>query len=151
MSDDAKALFQTIIEKGYDDFISKVSRHRNLEKAEVDRIGQGQVWTGSDALTFGLIDDIGNLDDAIAAAAELADLDVGTYGQKIIEKELTPGEQLAVDFLGTVKWLGIDPKTFIGRPAPSMQRLANIVNALSPLMRFNDPKGVYSHCFCAIE
>ena len=151
MSDDTKALFQTIIEKGYDDFISKVSRHRNLDKAEVDRIGQGQVWTGLDALEFGLIDEIGNLDDAIAAAAELADMDDGSYGQIIIEKELTPGEQLAVDFLGTVKSFGIDPKAFIGRQSATMQRLDTIVNALSPLMRFNDPKGVYSHCFCKFE
>lgn len=151
MSDDAKARFQMIVEKGYDDFISKVSEHRRLEKVEVDRIGQGQVWTGSDALAFGLIDGIGNLDDAIAAAAELADLEAGSYGQIIIEKELTPGEQLAVDFLTTVKWLGIDPNTFIPKPAASMQRLVDIVAALSPLMRFNDPKGVYSHCFCEIE
>ncbi len=151
MSDDAKALFQTIIEKGYDDFISKVSRHRDIEKAEVDRIGQGQVWTGMDALEFGLVDEIGNLEEAITAAADLADLDAGTYGQKVIEKELTPGEQLVVDFLATAKWFGIDSKTFIGRPAASMNRLANIVNALSPLTRFNDPKGVYSHCFCEFE
>jgi protease-4 len=151
MSDDTKALFQTIIEKGYDDFISKVSQHRNLDKAEVDRIGQGQVWTGMDALDFGLIDEIGNLDDAIAAAAELADMDDGSYGQIIIERELTPGEQLAVDFLGTAKSFGIDPKAFVGRQSASMQRLNNIVNALTPLMRFNDPKGVYSHCFCKFE
>ena len=151
MSDDAKALFQTIIEKGYDDFISKVAMHRNIEKAEVDRIGQGQVWTGMDALEIGLVDYIGNLEEAITAAADLADLDAGTYGQKVFEKALSPGEQLAVDFLGTAKWFGIDPKTIIGRPAESVKRLTNIVNALSPLTRFNDPKGVYSHCFCAFE
>lgn len=151
MSDDAKALFQTIIEKGYDDFISKVSRHRKLDKAEVDRIGQGQVWTGRDALAFGLIDEIGNLDDAIAAAAELADMDEGTYGQVVIEKELSPGEQLAVDFLGTAQSFGIDPRALIGKQSASMQRLVNIVNALSPWARFNDPKGVYSHCFCDFE
>ncbi len=151
MSDDAKALFQTIIEKGYDDFISKVSRHRNLDKAEVDRIGQGQVWTGRDALEIGLIDEIGNLDDAIAAAADLADMDEGSYGQIVIEKKLSPGEQLAVDFLGTAKSVGIDPKAFVGKQSASMQRLTDIVNALSPLMRFNDPKGVYSHCFCKFE
>lgn len=151
MSDDAKALFQTVIEKGYDDFISKVSSHREIDKLEVDKIGQGQVWTGLDALEFGLIDEIGNLDDAIIGAAELANLDAGTYGQKVIGEELTPGEQLAVDFFGTAKWLGIEPKTLIRRPAASMQRLTNIVNALSPLTRFNDPMGVYSHCFCEIE
>lgn len=151
MSDEAKALFQIVIEKGYDDFISKVSTHRELQKAEVDRIGQGQVWTGSDALAFGLIDEIGSLDDAIATAAELADLDDGAYGQKLIEKELSPGEQLAVDFLGTAKNLGVDPQVFVNRPSASMQRLSNFLNLLSPLMRFNDPKGIYSHCFCAFD
>ena len=151
MSDEAKALFQTIIEKGYDDFISKVSTHRDLEKAEVDRIGQGQVWTGMDALAFGLIDGIGDLDQAIITAAELAELEEGAYGQKLIEKELSPGEQLAVDFLGTVKRIGVDPNVFIRKPSASMQKIGNILNALSPLMRFNDPKGVYSHCFCVFE
>ncbi len=151
MSDEAKALFQTIIEKGYDDFISKVSTHRELEKAEVDRIGQGQVWTGMDALAFGLIDGIGDLDQAIITAAELAELEEGAYGQKLIEKELSPGEQLAIDFLATVKHIGVDPNVFIRRPSASMQKIGNILNALSPLMRFNDPKGVYSHCFCVFE
>ena len=151
MSDEAKALFQTIIEKGYDDFISKVSTHRDLEKAEVDRIGQGQVWTGMDALAFGLIDGIGDLDQAIITAAELAELEEGAYGQKLIEKELSPGEQLAVDFLGTAKRIGVDPNVFIRKPSASMQKIGNILNALSPLKRFNDPKGVYSHCFCVFE
>jgi protease-4 len=151
MSEDTKALFQRVVEKGYDDFITKVSMHRDLEKADVDRIGQGQVWTGMDALEFGLIDEIGDLDDAIATAAELADLDAGTFGRKTIEKELTPGEQLAVDFLGTAKSVGVDPKVFVSKPSASIQRLNTIVNALAPLIRFNDPKGIYSHCFCAFE
>ena len=151
MSDDAKALFQTIIEKGYDDFISKVSTHRDIDKWEVDRIGQGQVWTGMDALDFGLVDAIGNLEEAIIAAADLADLDTGSYGERLFEKKLSPGEQLAVDFLGTAKWFGIDPNTIIGRHTASIKRLNSIVNALSPLARFNDPKGVYSHCFCEFQ
>jgi protease-4 len=152
MSDDAKALFQIIIDKGYDEFISKVSEHRNLDKIEVDRIGQGQVWTGADALGFGLIDEIGNLDEAVDAAAELASLDAEAFGRKSFEKELTPGEQLVLDFLGSAMWLGIDPQSLVSRPAKSMQGLVEIVeNALAPVLRFNDPKGVYSHCFCAFE
>jgi protease-4 len=152
MSDDAKALFQIVIDKGYDEFISRVSEHRNLDKIEVDRIGQGQVWTGADALGFGLIDEIGNLDEAVAAAAELASLDAEAFGRKSFEKELTPGEQLVLDFLGTAKWLGIDPQTLVSRPAKSVQSLVEVVeNALVPVLRFNDPKGVYSHCFCAFE
>ncbi len=152
MSDDAKALFQIFIDKGYDEFISKVSEHRNLDKIEVDRIGQGQVWTGADALGFGLVDEIGNLDEAVAAAAELANLDAGAFGRKMFEKELTPGEQFALDFLSAAMWLGIDPQSLASRPTKSVQDLVKIVeNALVPVMRFNDPKGVYSHCFCVFE
>jgi len=152
MSDDAKALFQIIIDKGYDEFISKVSEHRNLDKIEVDRIGQGQVWTGADALGFGLIDEIGNLDEAVAAAAELASLDAGSFGRKTIEKELTPGEQFVLDFLSTAMWLGIDPRSLVSRPAKSVRDLIEVVeNVLTPVTRFNDPKGVYAHCFCAFE
>jgi protease-4 len=151
MSEDAKALFQTIVQKGYDDFISKVSRHRELDRDEVDRIGQGQVWTGEDALAFGLVDEIGDIDEAIAAAAELASLETDAYGQKLIEKELSPGEQLAVDLLGAVESIGIDPELFVRKPTATVQRLGNILNSLTPLMRFNDPKGIYSHCFCAFD
>lgn len=152
MSNDTKALFQIIVDKGYEEFISKVSQHRNLDKIEVDRIGQGRVWTGTDALELGLIDEIGNLDEAIIAAAELANLDVDSFGQKIVEKKLTPSEQLAVNFLGTVKWIGLDPKSFISRSVKSVEGLIEIVeDTLMTIMRFNDPKGVYSHCFCAFE
>ena len=152
MSNDTKALFQIIVDKGYEEFISKVSQHRNLNKMEVDRIGQGRVWTGTDALELGLIDEIGNLDEAIIAAAELANLDVDSFGQKIVEKKLTPSEQLAVNFLGTVKWIGLDPKSFISRSVKSVEGLVEIVeDTLMTIMRFNDPKGVYSHCFCAFE
>lgn len=151
MSADAKALFQTIIEKGYDDFIDKVSEHRQLDKSEVDRVGQGQVWTGVDALEFGLIDEIGELDDAIVAAAELADLDAGSYGQKLIENELTPSEQLVVDFLQSAKGLGVNPKLFVVDRVSSIERLASMADALLPWLRFNDPKGVYSHCFCVFD
>jgi protease-4 len=152
MSNDTKALFQIIVDKGYEEFISKVSQHRNLDKIEVDRIGQGRVWTGTDALELGLIDEIGNLDEAIIAAAELANLDVDSFGQKIVEKKLTPSEQLAVNFLGTVKWIGLDPKSFISRSVKSVEGLVEIVeDTLMTIMRFNDPKGVYSHCFCAFE
>lgn len=152
MSNDTKALFQIIVDKGYEEFISKVSQHRNLDKIEVDRIGQGRVWTGTDALELGLIDEIGNLDEAIIAAAELANLDVDSFGQKIVEKKLTPSEQLAVNFLGTVKWIGLDPKSFISRSVKSVEGLVEIVeDTLMTIMRFNDPKGVYSHCFCVFE
>ncbi|HEX5766585.1 MAG TPA: S49 family peptidase, partial [Woeseiaceae bacterium] len=148
MSDDAKALVQVMIEDGYDDFISKVATHRNMEQAEVDRVAQGQVWTGTDALDHGLIDRLGGLEEAIAAAAELADLDAEAYGLKYYEKVLTPAEQLTLQFLSSAARIGLDLKGLVNRPS-SMERVAGVVaEALSPMLRFNDPKGMYAHCFC---
>ena len=149
MSEDAKALFQLVINKTYDKFISNVATHRGIEKEEVDGIAQGQVWTGNEALENGLIDEIGNIDEAIAAAAELAELD--EYGEKYFEKELSPGEQMIVDLFGSAKQVGFNVGTFTSRQS-AVERLAMIVDkTLAPLLQFNDPKGVYAHCFCTIE
>ncbi len=151
MSDEAKTLFQLVIDRGYDDFISKVAEYRDMDKSSVDHIAQGQVWTGADALDHGLIDAIGGLDEAVAAAAELAELEDGEYGRKYIQKELTPGEQFALEFLHAVASLGIDAGRFIDRQS-ALKRLATVVeSALDPVLRFNDPKGVYSHCFCDLR
>ena len=68
------ALLQAYVERGYDTFISRVSAGRGISKDSVDAIGQGRVWTGEQAIGLGLVDQIGNLDDAIAEAAKLAEL-----------------------------------------------------------------------------
>ena len=151
MSDESRTMFQLLINKGYDDFISKVSMHRGIDKHDVDTIAQGQVWTGDDAFANGLIDEIGEMDAAIASAAELAELESGQYGTKHFEKELSPGEHLLLEFLGGAKWLGISPQSFSPKQS-SMKRVTNMLEeAISPLLRMNDPKGLYSHCFCVFE
>jgi len=144
-------LIQMVINRGYDDFIRRVAEYRDMEKAAVDEIAQGQVWTGAEALELGLIDELGSVDDSIDAAAELAGLAAGEYGIKSFEKELSPTEQLAVEFLGGARWLGFDAAGLFERNS-SVERLAGLVeDALLPLLNFNDPRGVYSHCFCVLE
>ncbi len=74
-TDEESALMQAEIERGYDLFISRVAAGRGISKDSVDAIGQGRVWTGEQALKIGLVDQLGNLKDAIAEAAKLAKLD----------------------------------------------------------------------------
>lgn len=62
------------IERGYDEFITRVSAGRGLTKAQVDSIGQGRVWLGAKALELGLVDKLGGLDVAVQEAARLAEL-----------------------------------------------------------------------------
>lgn len=149
MSDDAKALFQLMIDTSYDDFINNVGKHRGIDVAAVDDIAQGQVWTGSEALANGLIDELGNIDAAVLSAAELAGLD--EYGEKYFAEELSAGEQFIVDLLSGAQQAGIDIDLFASRDS-SLTRFTEIADkALAPLLRFNDPKGIYAHCFCVVE
>ena len=151
MSEQTRQLFQLFIEDTYDDFITDVADRRGLEKDEVDSIGQGQVWTGSDALANGLIDELGSLDAAIASAALYAGLEEGGYGVKTIEPELSASEQLLVDLLGVATRAGVDLSGWLDRPT-SLEAIArNIGEKANTYLRFNDPRGIYSHCLCSFD
>ncbi|HRD53611.1 MAG TPA: S49 family peptidase, partial [Flavobacteriales bacterium] len=69
-----KAMMQVWVDEFYDGFIARVAEGRKLTTAQVDSIGQGRVWTGTDAKERGLVDELGGLEDAIKAAAQLANL-----------------------------------------------------------------------------
>jgi protease IV len=77
MDDFEYLVIQRGVDDIYGDFISKVAsgrQHKNLSTADVDSIGQGRVWAGTDALRLGLVDELGGLNDAIAEAAKRANL-----------------------------------------------------------------------------
>lgn len=80
MTEEEYNLMQGSVDKTYDTFLTRVSDGRGLTKAQVDSIGQGRVWAGTDALQLGLVDKLGNIKDAIAMAAELA----GTDSYKLV-------------------------------------------------------------------
>ncbi len=65
---------QEMVVKTYDDFTSRVAEGRGLRQTYVDSIGQGRVWAGIDAIEIGLVDELGNMEDAIAYAAQKAEL-----------------------------------------------------------------------------
>lgn len=73
------AILQSSIEDGYADFLSRVSEARNLTTAQVDAIGQGRVWDGGTARQIGLVDQYGDIDEALAYAAEKAGLEDGEW------------------------------------------------------------------------
>lgn len=66
------AKLQQMVVKTYDDFTGMVARNRGLRQSYVDSIGQGRVWSGVDAIELGLVDQLGDMEDAIAFAAERA-------------------------------------------------------------------------------
>ncbi len=70
-----RGLAQEEVERIYTTFVNRVSVGRKMSFAQVDSIGQGRVWSGTEAKKIGLVDEIGGMDDAIKAAAKLAKID----------------------------------------------------------------------------
>ena len=71
LDDNTREIIQQGVESVYDTFITRVANGRKMTKEQVDAIGQGRVWSGTDAVNNGLADELGGLDDAIAYAAKL--------------------------------------------------------------------------------
>ena len=89
----AEAFMQKFTERGYGTFIETVKNGRNFpDSISVDRIAQGRVWTGTDALDKKLVDEIGNLQTAIDAMAERLELE--EYAIKILPKAKSPFEEI---------------------------------------------------------
>ena len=151
MSAGMKELFQLIVNDTYDDFISGVADKRAMGKHAVDQVAQGQVWTGRDAIEHGLIDELGNFEDAIRIAAELGGLEEGEFGQKLLETKLSPTEQMILDFLALSRSTGFDVTALVRGPGTLETFANNLQDLLAGLAQFNDPKGIYSHCFCEID
>lgn len=85
MREDEKVVFQNYINEGYDLFLTRCSEGRGIAKDSLDKIAQGRVWTGNQALKIGLVDAIGGIDTAIEEAVKLAKLEnysVNSYPEK---------------------------------------------------------------------
>ena len=81
-NNDEKEIMQEHINEGYSLFLKRCADGRGMSVEEIDKIGQGRVWTGSKAKELGLVDEIGDLDKAVeiaAGLAELSDYDVTAY------------------------------------------------------------------------
>ena len=130
-------IMQKEIEYGYERFLNLVSDARGMTTQEVDKIAQGRVWAGSTALELGLVDNLGNLDDAIKRAAEIAELeDFITYYPA---QEMDWRQQLLESFSSTLKVLipEVIRKNII---------LKETIKSLKEIDKFNDPKGLYIRC-----
>ena len=98
MSDEEGNRIQKYIDEFYDHFLMRVGEGRGMEKQAVHEIAQGRVWTGTKALEIGLIDQLGNLDDAIAVAVEKAG--ITDYRLKEYPEVKEPIQQLIENLTG---------------------------------------------------
>jgi protease-4 len=140
---------QAVIENGYRNFIGKVAAARHMTPEQIDAIAQGRVWSGTQALERGLVDKIGSLKDAIAAAAQAANLG-DKYRVRYVEKPLTFWERIAMNMSNdalvsfTQAVLPQMPLGLLDQPQIRAQ--------LRLLESARDGKlGVYAYCFCSMR
>ncbi len=75
MNPEEHAMMQTMVERGYDLFTSRCAEGRHVSQDYIKSVGEGRVWLGAKAKEIGLVDEMGNIDNAIAKAVELAGLE----------------------------------------------------------------------------
>ncbi|MDG2226718.1 MAG: signal peptide peptidase SppA [Flavobacteriales bacterium] len=119
LTDDEKRLIQLGVDDIYNDFTQKVADGREgLEQADVDSIGQGRFWSGTDALRIGLVDELGGIDAAVAYAAQQAnigadDIKIGVYPEQKENKLLELMESLGDEEVSAEASLRLKLETFI--------------------------------------
>ncbi|MEZ8195132.1 signal peptide peptidase SppA [Vibrio cortegadensis] len=149
LSKGAADAFQLGIEHGYNRFLGLVGESRNMSREQVDSVAQGRVWTGQDALKHGLVDKMGDFDDAVALAAELAQL--SEYNIYWVEEPLSPAEQFIQEFINQVQIsVGLDVNSLL--PASIRPISEQLTQDAQLLNSFNDPKGQYAFCLnCQVQ
>ena len=138
-------ILQSTVEAGYRQFLETVATGRNMTIEEVDEIAQGRIWSGEKALELGLVDKLGDLEEAIAGAAELAEVE--DYSVWYVEAEATTQEllmqALMSEIAATQSTKAADPLTMVYR---------KLERDLKFLSHLNDPHGAYVICAsCPME
>ncbi|MBU5561871.1 signal peptide peptidase SppA, partial [Escherichia sp. S69_ASV_4] len=144
---EAQQMMQLSIENGYKRFITLVADARHSTPEQIDKIAQGHVWTGQDAKANGLVDSLGDFDDAVAKAAELAK--VKQWHLEYYVDEPTFFDKVMDNMSGSVR--AMLPDAFQAMlPAPLASVASTVKSESDKLAAFNDPQNRYAFCLtCA--
>lgn len=140
-----RELYQRSAEHGYESFLDVVARGRDMSAADVDAVAQGRVWLGRTAVELGLADQVGNLEDAVAVAADLAGLE--RWRMDYLEAPKSPRQLFLEQFMaGSVGSMAAGLLE-----GPSTRRLQSMLEWVEEpaalLDELRDPGGVYALCF----
>jgi protease IV len=151
MNPEVGAIFQTVVDKGYRDFISRAATARGLSEEQLDISARGRVWSGAQAVERGLVDRLGGLQEATAEAATQAGLAVGAYRLRYIETRPSTFEQFLLELGGNARMRALMGP--FGSSALALDRRTQ--RELKPILRWLEPQDgpsfrTVSHCFCEL-
>lgn len=140
-------MMQLSIESGYKRFITLVADSRKKTPDQIDQIAQGHVWTGQDAKSNGLVDSLGDFDDAVKKAAELAKLK--QWHVDYYQDEPTFFDMVMDSMSGSVRTM-LPEALQAYLPAPVATAAKAMKAESDKLAAFNDPQSRYAFCLtCA--
>ncbi|MGP2765704.1 signal peptide peptidase SppA [Serratia marcescens] len=141
-------MMQLNIENGYKNFLDLVAKSRKMTPQQVDQIAQGHVWLGSDAKANGLVDQLGDFDDAVKKAAELAKLQQWQLDWFVDTPSLS---DMVLSQFGVSIHAMLPAAIQAMLPAP----LASVANAVKEqpglFNNLNDPQNRYAICLTCGE
>ncbi len=147
LSPEVQQMMQLSIEYGYKRFITLVADARKRTPEQIDKIAQGHVWTGEDAKANGLVDSLGDFDDAVAKAAELAKLK--QWHLDYYQDEPTVLDMVMDSMTGSVRVM-LPEAIQAMLPAPLVSAANTLKAEGDKLAAFNDPQNRYAFCLtCA--
>lgn len=142
-------IIQSIINKGYQSFIGKVAAARGKTPDQINAIARGRVWSGEQAKERGLVDQLGGLREASAAAAKAANLG-DDYQLRYVEKEMSAWERYVVslssDALARLGRAFVPDVARVLLAQPDVQGQLKLLGALD-----GNRVGVFAYCFCEIK
>ncbi len=142
------AMVQSIVERGYREFVGAVAKARGKAWDQIDAVAQGRVWTGRQALQRGLVDKLGGLHDAIGAAARLAGLG-DHYSVGYLQPRLSGFDRLVRGFSrSAAARVMLAHGVHLPRWVVPLARRAAPDLALFRQTRAGRP-AVYAYCFCS--
>ena len=147
-------VIQAVIDKGYAEFTGKVAQARGRTVEEIDAVARGRVWSGAQALERGLVDELGGLAEAIADAANRAELEEGKYRVRYVEKPASPFAQFMAGMAGShlgarlLRESGL-ARLALARAMPEAEaQLRFVERALQD--RHGTPVKALAYCFCGL-
>lgn len=136
-------VMEQTIKRRYQDFLERVAEGRNMPIQEVEKIAQGRVWAGKTALELGLVDNLGNLQDAVQSAARIAGLT--DYDAIYVEPPLTAREKL-LQRLNQFLVSQSKDIMMVRSAHPVVRYYDAISGEFARMLELNDPNGVYAYC-----
>lgn len=125
---------------GYNQFLDVVASGRSMSRKQVMKLAEGRVFDGKRAFELGLVDKLGDLNEAIASAADLAGLD--EYNASYINRPLTPQEEFMQLLTGAFSHVLSSSLL----PSAIRTAVAQISKPVTELILLDDPKGLYVQC-----